>query len=175
MIVKDFFRKQALRKWSSKIPTAIIPLSEVKTAVAFLDVEDTSFDDCKVALTSYFKANNIRGEIFYFDFRRIGSDELLITSITNTVLRKDINWYGKPSDEKLALLDSIEPDMLISLIGNEIFTCEFAARYCKARFKVGRYQLSDRTFDLVVGDPSDRKLLQIESFEGIKQFIDKIR
>ena len=176
MVLKDAIRKSVLKKYSSTVPTSILPLSKISTAVAFIDVEDTSFNECKDALMSFFRANSIKGEIFFFDFRKIISGERLITSITNTILKKDLNWYGKPSDEKIAFLDSIpEPDVLISLLPGADFTAEFAARYCKARFKIGRVRLPGDVFDLVVSDPSGKTLSQAESFEAMKNLIGKIQ
>ena len=171
----DFFRNSALRKMSSKEPTSIIPMEKVNSAVALIDVEDTSFDDCKMSLMSFFRSHGIKGEIFFFDFRKISSGERLITSITNTILKRDLNWYGRPSAEKLNILDTINPDLFISLIDDDSFTLEFTVKYCKARFKIGRRQLPGDVFDLVITDPSDRKLSEYESFEAIKTFINKIK
>ncbi len=175
MSIKDYFRKSALKKCGTS-PTSILPLSKISTAVALIDVEDPSFDECKQSLMSFFRANNIKGEIFFFDFRKIISGERLITSITNTILKKDTNWYGRPSSEKLVLFDSLqEPDVLISLLPYDSFTAEFTARYCKARFKIGRLRLPGNVFDLVVADPSGNPLSEAESFQAIKTILDKIQ
>lgn len=175
MNFKEYFRRQALRKRGSTVPTCIMPAEKISTAIALIDVEEPSYDECKTALMSYFRENKIKGEIFFFDFRRIASDERLITSITNTVLRKDLNWFGMPSDEKLAILDNLKPDLFISLLRSDNFAARFTAKYCKARFKVGREQIDRNVFDLVVSDPSDRKLTQAEAFEAIKGIISKIK
>jgi len=169
--IKTYLRKRTLKKYSSTVPTQIMSLSLVKTAVAVIDVEDTSYDTCKEALLAFFREHKIKGEIFYFDFRVIDNKERLITSITNTVLKKDLNWYGKPSHESMKYLDDIKPDMFISLIRGTDFPIEFMARYCPAKFKIGRTQLPGNVFDLVVSDPQTRELSQAEVFDGIKQYI----
>lgn len=176
MVFKDAFRNSVLSKYRSTVPTSILPLSKIRTAVAFIDVEDQSFTECKDALMAFFRANGIKGEIFFLDFRKIVSGERLITSITNTILKKDLNWYGKPSDEKLAVLDKIpEPDVLISLLPGDDFTAEFIASYCRAKFKIGRIRLPGSIFDLVVADPAGKTLSQAESFEAMKNLINKIQ
>ncbi len=53
--VKDLMRRRSLKKYSSTEPTGILPLSKVKSAVAFIDVEDTSFDVCKNAILAFFR------------------------------------------------------------------------------------------------------------------------
>lgn len=172
--VKDFFRKRSLRKHQSTVPTGILPLAQVRSAVAFIDVEDTSFDACKLALQAFFREYNIKGEIFFFDFRKIGNEERLITSITNTVLKKDLDWCGRPSREKTWLMHAAEADLFISLIPGTPFPLEYLAKCSRARFKAGRVQLPGNTFDLVVTDPSGRPLNQKEGFDAMRTFLAKI-
>ena len=173
--VKSFFRKKQIKKFSSTVPTGILPMDKVRSAVAFIDVEDTSFDACKIALQAFFRDYNIKGEIFFFDFRKIGNEERLITSITNTILKKDLDWTGKPSREKIDLMLGSEADMFISLIRSTDYTLEFMAKCSQAKFKAGRVQLPGNTFDLIVSDPADRPLNELESFQAMRQFLAKIK
>lgn len=174
-MIKNYLRNRILRKKQSPVPTAIMPLSDVRNAVVFLNVEDTSYDDCKNDILNYFRSKGIKVEIFFLELRRIGSGERLITSITNTILQKDINWLGIPSDEKLALIDRINPDMLILLLPSDNFTVEFIAKYCKARFKVGRRYIHDDVLDLVIADRPNGELPADKTFDNIKTFLEKIR
>lgn len=174
-MIKNYLRNRILRKKQSPVPTAIMPLSDVRNAVVFLNVEDTSYDNCKNEILSYFRSKGIKVEIFFLELRRIGTGERLITSITNTILQKDINWLGIPSDEKLALLDAINPDMLILLLPSDNFTVEFIAKYCKARFKVGRRYIHDDVLDLVIADRPNGELPADKTFDNIKTFLEKIR
>ncbi|MBR1873030.1 MAG: hypothetical protein IJ795_07480 [Bacteroidales bacterium] len=172
--VKDFFRKRCLAKLSSDVPTGIMPLRDIRTAVTFIDVEDTSFDKCKMSIQAFYRENGIKGEVFFFDFRKLDSEERLITSITNTVLRRDLNWFGKPSEEKLELLKSYSPDLFISLIRSTGFPLECMAKFSGAKFKIGRVQLPGDTFDMVISDSSDNILSEDEIFSGVKTYLSKI-
>ena len=172
--IRNFLRKRSLKNFASTVPTGITPLREIRSAVAFIDVEDTSFDTCKLALQAFFRENGIKGEIFFFDFRKIGSEERLITSITNTVLKKDLDWCGRPSREKVARMLSVEADLFISLIPGAPFALEYMAKCSRARFKAGRVQLPGNTFDLVVSDPSSQALNEKESFDALRSFLVKI-
>ena len=67
--IKVFLRKRALKKNASTVPTQIKALSLIKTAVTFIDVEDTSFDACKESILAFYREHKIKGEIFFFDFR----------------------------------------------------------------------------------------------------------
>ena len=173
--VKSFFRKKNLKKYSSTVPTGILPMDKVRSAVAFIDVEDTSFDACKIALQAFFRDYNIKGEIFFFDFRKIGNEERLITSITNTILKKDLDWSGKPNREKIDLMLGSEADLFISLIRTTDYTLEFMAKCSQAKFKVGRVQLPGNIFDLIVADPADKPLSELDSFLAMRQFLAKIK
>lgn len=174
-VLKGILRRQSLKKCASPEPTGFVPLSDVRSAVAFIDVEDTSFNECKNGLLAFFRENGIKGDIFFFDFRKLDQGERLITSITTTVLKKDINWYGKPSREKVDLMLSGEPDLFISLLPTGIFPIEYMAKCSRARFKVGRVQLPGNTFDLVVKDPSGRELSQAEAFVEIEKLLKRVK
>ena len=171
---KDFFRKNWLKKYSSTVETGIMPLSRVRSAVAFIDVEDTSFDRCKADILAFYRDNGIKGEIFFFDFRKIDSQERLITSITNTILKRDLNWCGRPSREKVDLMLGSEPDLFISLVKNTDYPIEYMAKCSRARFKIGRVQLPGDTFDMVVSEPADKVLSEAEIFQGVKAYLAKI-
>ena len=178
MFLIDFLRNNSLKKHGSKVRTSLTPLREIKTAVTFIDVEDTSFDACKNAIMAFYREFNIKGEIFYFDFRKLGNEERLITSITNTVLRKDLNFYGRPSKAKLALLLDARPDLFISLINKDDYPIQYMAGCCEARYKVGRKQLPGDVFDLVFSDQSDpesQALPEEEVFKSMKELMMKIK
>ena len=53
MFIIDFFRKRSLKKNESKIETSIKPLESIKSAVAFIDVEDSSFSSGKNEILSF--------------------------------------------------------------------------------------------------------------------------
>ena len=173
--VKNLFRRHSLKKYASTEATGLMPLAHVRSAVAFIDVVDTSFNECKQALLNFFKDNNIKGDIFFFDFRKLDQGERLITSITTTVLKKDLNWFGKPSQEKVNLMLEGEPDLFISLISNADFPIEFMAKCSHAHFKAGRMQIPGNVFDLVVSDPVGRSLSEAEFFAELYKFLQRIK
>lgn len=178
MIILDFLRNNALKKHGSKIETGITPLKDIHTAVAFIDVEDTSFDACKKELMAFYRDNGIKGEIFFFDFRKLGETERLITSITNTVLKKDLNFYGKPSQEKLDLMLAAKPDVFISLINKDDYPIRYMASCCEAKFKIGRKQLPGNIFDLVITDetnPDGTCAPEADIFKNIEELLAKVR
>jgi hypothetical protein len=178
MFIIDFLRNRALKKHCSQISTNITPLKDIHTAVAFIDVEDTSFDACKNDIMAFYRENGIKGEIFFFDFRKISESERLITSITNTVLKKDLNFYGKPSKDKLDLMLAAKPDLFISLINKDDYPIRYMATCCEAKFKIGRKQIPGDVFDLVIKEQDGQGVAPLpeeEIFKSIKAFLAKVK
>ena len=114
--VKNIFRKSALKRHASTVPTEILPLTKIKSYVAIIDVEDPSFDTCKSTIMNYFRGMDINGAVFFQDFRKIGSEDRLITSIQTTITKKDLDWLGRPNKYKMGVLEERAPDVFISLI-----------------------------------------------------------
>ena len=86
--IKQIFRARALKKNASKVETSLLKLSDIHSAAVFIDVEDTSWEEAKNMLVRYFRDRGIRAELFFFDFRKLDEGERLITSITNTILKR---------------------------------------------------------------------------------------
>ena len=173
--IKTFFRKRSLRKHSSTVPTEILPLGKIRSYVAIIDVEEQSFDTCKTAIMNFFRTHDIKGCVFFQDFRKIGSEDRLITSIQTTITKKDLDWIGRPSRYKLNVLEEQAPDLFISLVKNQDFAIEYMARTSKARFKIGRRQMTGNIYDFVISDPSGKEITQLESFMAIKSYLTKIQ
>ena len=91
------------------------------------------------------------------------------------MLRKDLNWYGRPSQEKTRIMLEGEPDLFISLLPENTYPLEYMARCSRARFKVGRRQIPDGVFDLVVMDPADKALSQKEAFGEIVKLLETVK
>ena len=173
--VKNIFRKRSLKKHASDVPTGILPLSHIKSYVAIIDVEDTSYDTCKSSILNYFRSMDIRGSVFFQDFRKIGSEDRLITSIQTTITKKDLDWLGRPNKYKLGVLEEQNPDLFISLIKDPEFAIEYMTKTSKAKFKIGRKQMDGNLFDLVISDPAGKNISQLESFNAIKTYLAKIQ
>ena len=173
--LKTYFRKRSLRKNSSTTPTGILPLGKIRSYVSIIDAEEGTFDSCKTAIMNFFRSNDIKGCVFFQDFRKIGSEDRLITSIQTTITKKDLDWLGRPSRYKLNVLEEQAPDLFISLVKNPDFAIEYMARTSKARFKIGRKQMDGNLFDLVISDPAGKNISQLESFTAIKSYLTKIQ
>lgn len=172
--LKSVMRRRVLAKWGSNVPTSITSLSQLHTAVAFLDVSDASYKDAVEELTSFFWANGIQGKFVYFDFRKLDSDSQLLTERQRTVTADDLNWFGCPAREILDMVEQDKPDLLISLLRSSDFAVDFLAKCSRAKFKIGRVQLPGKTFDLVVNDKRNGNLRQVEIFREMLNYFENL-
>lgn len=176
-LIRSLVRKNRLKKYSSNIPTGFIPMSEVRTINVIIDVEEPGFDDLKEDILAWGRAVGIRPNIYFFDFRKLGKEELLLTSITSTIIRKELDWTGMPSFDKVAPLVNEKSDLFISMIDNEDFPIDFLARCTKARFKIGRHAYEGHPFDMILsgGETAELRSDARQIFKAITEFIIKIK
>lgn len=175
-IVMDFFRKRRLRKYASDVKTGLIPLSEISTVNIIVDVEEPGFDELKEDILAWGRNSGMKVNLYFFDLRRLGKDELLLTSITNTILKKELDWIGMPDLTKIAPLIEDKSDLFISMVDNADFPIDFIARCTKARFKIGRHEYSSHPYDMVLagGETADLRSEARQIFAAITDFLTKI-
>ena len=175
--IKRFFQDRKLRKYMSDLPTGILPLEEIHTVNVVIDVEEPGFDLLKEDILSWGKSLGIKVNIYFFDFRKLGKDELLLTTIDKTLLRKGLDWLGTPNIAKLNSLFEEKSDLLISMIDNGDYSIEFLCKCAKARFKVGRCAFPGHAYDLVVSGAANEDLRSDsrEIFQEITEFLLKIK
>ena len=148
--ILKIFRKRKLKKFASDVPTSLLKMSDIKTANVVIDVEEAGFDLLKEDILTWGRNNGIKVNIYFFDFRKLGTNELLLTSIQTTVIKRELNWFGMPPIEKVAPLIYENSDLFISLICNDRFPIRFVSNCSRARFKIGRYEYEGHPFNLVM-------------------------
>ena len=175
--LENIVRKQKLKKNASPVKTGFRPITEVRSVAVILDVEDPSYDRCKDQVLIYFRNSGVkRVDIYYCDFRKVGKQELLLTSIQNTILKKNLTWYGAPRKSDFSALFEDEGsnyDMLVNLVDKEDYTVEFIAKCSTAKFKIGIRQFDSRPFDFVYS--FDGKVSCLDAFLKIKSFIPNFK
>jgi hypothetical protein len=172
-----YFRNRKLQKHASDISTGILPISEIRTANVVIDVEEAGFDLLKEDILSWGKATGIKVNIYFFDFRKLGKDELLLTTIDKTFIRKGLDWIGTPNIIKIGTLMEEKSDLFISMICNGDFPIEFMSKCVRARFKVGRLGFPGHAYDMVISgsDNGDLRSDSRKIFKEITEFLLKIK
>ena len=175
--IKRFFQDRKLRKYASDLQTGILPMSEIRTVNAVIDVEEPGFDLLKEDILAWGRSAGLKVNIYFFDFRKLGKDELLLTTIDKTLLRKGLDWLGTPNVLKLNNLFEEKSDLLISMIDNGNFPIEFLSKCAKARFKIGRCAFEGHAFDMIVRGSANEDLRSDSRmiFQEITEFLLKIK
>ena len=175
--IKDYFRKRKLRKFISTEPTSLLPLSAIKTANVVIDVEEPGFDILKEDILAWGRSEGIDVNIYFFDFRKLSKDELLLTSINTTIIKKELNWFGMPTPAKVGELFREKSDIFISMVANGDFPIEFVSKCARARFKIGRYEFEGHAYDMIMAGSAveDLRSDSREIFAAITEFIKKIQ
>ena len=173
--VINFLRRRRVRKYSRAIPTALKPLSEIKTANVVIDVEEAEWDSLKEEILAWGRSNGIKVSVYFFDFRKLAKNELLLTSIQTTIARRDLDWIGMPDYSKAAGLIEEQSDLFISLINNGDFPIDFMSKCSAAGFKIGRKAYPGHCYDLVLSGKSEGfRSGARQVFSGIIELIGKI-
>ncbi len=173
--ILNIFRRRKLKKFISEIPTGLIPLNKISTVNVVIDVEESGFDLLKDDILAWGKSKGLKTNIYFFDFRKLGKDELLLTSIQTTIIRKDLDWLGTPPEGKVSALLNESSDLFISMVDNQDFPIEFLSKCSKARFKIGRCGFEGHAFDMVVvGTQNNLHSDSRSIFSAITEFLNKI-
>ena len=175
--IKNIFRKRKIAKMASDVPTGLLPMSKISTVNVVVDVEEPGFDLLKEDILAWGRNNGLKVSIFFFDFRKLGKDELLLTSIQTTILKKELDWLGAPAFDKISYLVDESSDLFISMIDNDSFAIDYVTRCTKARFKIGRHMYEGHPFDMIISGGGQTEDLRSDSrqvFATISEYLTKI-
>lgn len=171
--LKSLFRKKAKNRYTSTKPTGIKPLKDIHTAMVLVDVNEDSSEKCISALQSFFRKNGIKGEMMFLDLATPDPKAAKTEAAPDTISKKNLNWYDRPSEEIIRKVSTCEPDLYISLAPGTDFPTEFLAAVSRASFKIGRSQSGNNIFDLVISEPEGTEnsqaviLAEVEKYLGI--------
>ncbi len=175
--ILNIFRQRKIKKFISDVPTGFVPLTDISTVNVIIDVEEPGFDLLKEDILAWGRLHGLKVSIYFFDFRKLGKDELLLTSIQTTIIRKELDWIGTPDFAKVGALVYEPSDLFISMVDNSNFPIEFLAKCAKARFKIGRCGYEGDPYNMVIvgGSGEDLRSNSLEVFKAITEFINKVR
>jgi hypothetical protein len=148
--ILKIFRKKRLVKYASDVQTGFLPLSAISSVNVVIDVEEPDFDKLKDDILAWGKQIGLKVNIYFFDFRKISKDELLLTSIQTTILKKDLDWLGYPGKDKINYLTSEATDLFVSLLDSDIPAIDIISKCANARFKIGRKGYEGHAYDMVI-------------------------
>ena len=153
----QFARRWALRHLPATPPTSLLPMSDIHSAVVYVDGQTTAEDP------------EVAGRIA----RRLLADRDIEVRVL-CPRKDDLDWLGRI---KPAVRGSTDADLFLSLVASpDDFTATYEACCSTARFKVGRCMLPGRVYDLVLDSPEQEGPdIQAEALPALMELLDKIR
>lgn len=147
-------RKGRLKKYSSRVPTGLLPLKDIRKALVVVDGTEPGCLGYADRMKAFLEGYKIETSLIYIDLRKISKDMQVFVAGEEVITRKDVTWYGMPRMKRKGLLFSGETDLLVNLRDSSDFTGDFISRTSGARFKIGSSAYPGNPFDLVVSGKS---------------------
>ena len=171
MFLCNYLRRRALRRSLSKVPTAIIPITDIRSATVLLDAADPSFEECERRVRAYFRSRSVSVEVIYTCLSKLDRGGEAPVDRASALLLQDLDWYGRPSSQKTASLAGSQTDLFISLCPEKNYPAEYISYCIPARFKMGRFPLP--VYDVVLDGREGQS--QTEVFRSIEDLFTKIK
>lgn len=155
-------RQIMLRKHQSQTPTGIRPMSGMSRVTVLIDSTDPELESLKREMNSWFAQYpgvvlNIQAIPFSLNFKGC------------------LNLLGLFRKKGRSAVDCGNEDMLVVLSKSTKFALRYAVATSRASFKVGREQLRNSPFDLVIEDPDFNFRSQREVFAALSDVLSKIK
>lgn len=170
MFFCNYLRRRALRRSLSKIPTSIIPITDIHSATVLLDASEPGFEDCAATVREYFRSRSVQVKMIYLYLSRLEKGAESPVDGASALLHQDLDWCGRPSESKISAIAGSETDLFVSLC-RKSYPAEFISSCIPAHFKVGCFSLP--VYDVVLDGREEQS--QKEVFRSIEDLFTKIK
>ncbi len=175
MMCRKFFRNRRLRKDASSVRTGLVPLSGIRTMAVVIDGAGLRVGESVELIEKFCKSNGIELRLMYVDLRKFNSNFQLLTDPEKTLLRKNLNWYGKPNPHKVGWFVEEPADLYVSLYDSDLFCIRYLSTVVRARFKVGLRDFENDPFNFVVIPPQEFSEENVPAPTDLETVFIKIR
>ena len=154
LFITAWFRRARLRKYSSRLATAFVPLHDIRTAIVILDGSDPDCLACCSKMENFLKRNGVSVSAVFIDLRKKKKDTPVYVTGENVITGNGVNWFGMPRLKKTGHLFSFGADLLVNLRDSDDYTGDFISKTVQAKFKIGTCDYAGNPFDLIVAGKS---------------------
>ncbi|MCD8207685.1 MAG: hypothetical protein LUD72_07095 [Bacteroidales bacterium] len=145
-----YFRNRRLKKDASEVQTGFLPLAEIRSAVVVVDGAAEKVEACVEQVERFCGENKIALRLMYIDLRKYNSKTQPPTELGKTLVRRDLNWYGRPNPLRVAQVLSAPADLYVCLCAGGEYCVRYISAAVQARFKVGPGEYEGDPFNMVV-------------------------
>lgn len=156
-----------------------VPFKDIRNAVVLFDVEDVESDECQRIAEEFFAAHGIVCKPFFLDMEKHGKDDIIVTGIKTTILRRNLAFRGTLPHEIVEELEASEADLFICLADNCIPAVQCFSGIVRAKFCIGRCDYVGSPFLMTFTSPAGENMQvnfhnSAECIRSMTEYLTKI-
>lgn len=160
--------KRQLKRHGYTRDHGLVPLSEVKRAIVLFDVEDVEFDECQKITEDFFAAAGIELKPFFLDMSRHEKDEIIVTGVRTTILKRNLAFCGTLPQEIIGELKADTAGLFICLVDNCCPAVRCFSGIVPAKFCIGRRDYEGSPFGMTFTTPGQLDSIQMNFHDSVK-------
>lgn len=164
-VIKEYFRRKALKSVNGECGTGLISLEKVKIAGFLYKMESAEDIEALKEVVEVFNGSSIKfsgiaaqtGKVFRSEEERAGFADFCSANNIVFIERKDIDWKGVPSMEECTPFLNKKYDLFLSLNDNGNYTLNYLSMFVKAGYHVGMQNNTKMPYNVVM-EKSSREM-----------------
>ncbi len=167
-LITNLAVRHQLKKHGFREEHAFIPLSRVKRAVILFDVKDGEFEECQKIAAEYFAPLGIEMKPFFLDMGKHDRDEIIVTAVKTTILKRNLAFCGTLPGEIIEELKSAPAELYICLSDSDCPAVRCFSGIVPAKFCVGRCDYAGSPFGMVFTATAKPDNIQVNFHDSAK-------
>ncbi len=160
--------RHQLKRHGFREEHSFVPLSSVKRAVILFDVEDVEFDECQKIAAERLAALGIEMIPFFLDMGRHDRDEIIVTGVKTTILKRNLAFCGTLPAEIIGELKAAPAELCICLADRDCPAVRCFSGIVPAKFCIGRCDYEGSPFGMVFTTPEQSENIQMNFHDSAK-------
>ena len=162
-------RALAVRRNSSKVKTAFVPLGKLHSASVIIDADQSDSQNCADFVTAFFSKCGISLSLYALS---LAKEPVQIKGAT-LLSSKDISVFGLPRKGRRHPQVKLDTDLFINLTAGASFAADYSAICSSAKMKVGRRNPGRSVYDLLI--LNSENYTQSEVFKQMSSIMLRIK
>lgn len=144
-----------------------VPMSEVERVIVLFDVEDVEFAECQKIAGDFFAEAGIEFRPFFLDMSRHDKDEIIVTGVKTTILKRNLAFGGTLPQEIIGELEAEPAGLFICLVDNCCPAVRCFSGIVPAKFCIGREDYDGAPFSMTFTEPG-KDSIQVNFHDSAK-------
>lgn len=167
--VVSVVRAIAVRRNSSKVKTAFVPLGKLHSVCAIVDADQPDSQNCADFVAAFFSKCGISLSLYAIS---LAKEPVSINGAT-MITSRDISVFGLPRKGRRHPQVNPATDLFINLTAGTVFAADYCAICSSAKMKVGRLNPRKGVYDLLI--LNSESFTQSEVFKQMSSIMLRIK